>query len=127
VADGYQQLIRRIEAVEADFQSIISVIRTRVTLVQQEQNLDLLASVDRTTKSQVVLQHTVEGLSVIVVAYYLSGLAGYVLKAMQEVGWISNANVVTGLFVPVALGLAFLLIYFGRKALSKLMAADKDH
>jgi uncharacterized membrane-anchored protein len=127
VADGYQQLIRRIEAVEADFQSIISVIRTRVTLVQQEQNLDLLASVDRTTKSQVVLQHTVEGLSVIVVAYYLSGLAGYVLRAMQEVGWISNANVATGLFVPVALGVAFLLIYFGRKVLYKFMTVDHDY
>jgi uncharacterized membrane-anchored protein len=127
VADGYQQLIRRIEAVEADFQSIISVIRTRVTLVQQEQNIDLLASVDRTTKSQVVLQHTVEGLSVIVIAYYLSSLAGYVLKAMQEVGWISNSAVATGLFVPVALGAAFLLIYFGRKVLYRLMAANKDH
>jgi len=126
VADGYQQLIRRIEAVEADFESIISVIRTRVNLMQQEQNLDLLASVDRTTKSQVVLQHTVEGLSVIVIAYYLSGLAGYVLKAMEGVGWISNANVATGFFVPVALGVAFLLIYFGRKVLYKLMAADHD-
>jgi uncharacterized membrane-anchored protein len=127
VADGYQQLIRRIEAVEADFQSIISVIRTRVNLVQQEQNLELLASVDRTTKSQVVLQHTVEGLSVIVIAYYLSGLAGYVLKAMQEMGWIANAALATGLFVPVTLGLSFLLIYFGRKALYKLKAeSDRD-
>ena len=126
VADGYQQLIRRIEAVEADFQSIISVIRTRVNLVQQEQNLDLLASVDRTTKSQAVLQHTVEGLSVIVIAYYLSGLAGYVLKAMQEAGWIANAALATGLFVPVALGMAFLLVYYGRKMLYKFMAGP-DH
>jgi len=126
VADGYQQLIRRIEAVEADFQSIISVIRTRVNLMQQEQNLELLASVDRTTKSQAVLQHTVEGLSVIVIAYYLSGLAGYVLKAMEVAGWIANAALATGLIVPVALGLAFLLIYFGRKVLYKFMG-DSGH
>jgi len=49
-----------------------------------------------------------------------------VLKAMQEAGWIANAAVATGLFVPVALGLAFLLIYFGRKVLYKLMAVDHD-
>jgi uncharacterized membrane-anchored protein len=127
VADGYQQLIKRIEAVEADFESIISVIRTRVNLMQQEQNLHLLSSVDQTTKSQAILQRTVEGLSVVVIAYYLSGLAGYVLKAMQEVGWISNAAVATGLFVPVALGLAVLLIYVGRKVIYRLMAAEKDN
>ncbi len=133
VADGYQQLIKRIEAMESDFQGMISVIRTRVNLMQQEQNLiladqnlKLLSSVDSTTKSQVVLQHTVEGLSVIVVAYYLSGLANYFLKALQELGWISNAAVATGLFVPVSLGIAFLLIYFGRKFIYKLMASEKE-
>ncbi len=126
VADGYQQLIRRIEAVEADFESIISVIRTRVTLVQQEQNLRLLSSVDKTTKSQAILQRTVEGLSVIVIAYYMTGLVGFLLKAAQELGWIANAAVATGLFVPVSVGASFLLIYFGRKVLYKLMAADQD-
>jgi uncharacterized membrane-anchored protein len=124
VADGYQQLIKRIEAVEADFQSIISVIRTQVNLMQQEQNIQLLSSVDKTTKSQAILQRTVEGLSVIVIAYYLTGLAGYLLKAAQELGWLSNAAVATGLFVPVSVGVSFLLIYFGRKVLYKLMAAD---
>jgi uncharacterized membrane-anchored protein len=127
VADGYQQLIKRIEAVEADFQSLISVIRTQVNLMQQEQNIQLLSSVDKTTKSQAILQRTVEGLSVIVIAYYLTGLAGYVLKAAQELGWIGNAALAVGLFAPVSVGLSFLLIYFGRKVLYKLMAADHDH
>jgi len=122
VADGYQQLIKRIEAIEADFQSIISVIRTRVNLMLQEQNLVLedqnlriLKSVDKTTKSQAILQRTVEGLSIIVIAYYLTGLANYVFKVFQELGWIVHADFATGLFVPVSLLISFLLIYIGRK------------
>jgi len=122
VADGYQQLIKRIEAIEADFQSIISVIRTRVNLMLQEQNLvledqnlRLLKSVDKTTKSQAILQRTVEGLSIIVVAYYLTGLANYVFKVFQELGWITHADFATDLFVPVSLLISFLLIYIGRK------------
>ncbi|MEW6325556.1 MAG: DUF3422 family protein [Nitrospirota bacterium] len=132
-AAGYQQLLRRIEAVEADFQSLISVIRTRVNLMQQEQslvleqqNFQMLANVDKTTRSQAILQHTVEGLSIIVIAYYLTGLFGYAVKAAEELGWIANAAVATGLFVPVSLGLSFLLIYFGRKVIYKLMASGKD-
>ena len=76
VADGYQQLIRRIDAMEKDFEGMISVIRARVDLMLQDQNLalqdqsiKLLQSVDKTTKSQSIFQHTVEVLSVIVIAY----------------------------------------------------------
>lgn len=132
-AAGYQQLIRRIEAVEADFQSLISVIRTRVNLMQQEQslvleqqNLQMLANVDRTTRSQAILQHTVEGLSIIVIAYYLTGLVAYVLKAAEKVGWIADAELATGLFVPVSLALSFLLILFGRKVIHRKMASGKE-
>ncbi len=132
VSDGYQQLIKRIEAMESDFQAIISVIRTRVNLIQQEQNLiledqnlKLLSSVDQTTRSQAILQRTVEGLSVIVIAYYLSGLANYVFKALKDLGWIKNATVAVGLFVPVALVTSSLLIYVGRKVLLRRMVSDK--
>ncbi len=129
VADGYQQLIKRIEAIETDFQSMISVIRTRVNLMQQEQNLviedqnlRLLTSMDKTTKSQAILQHTVEGLSVIVIAYYLSGLASHVFAAMENTGWIQNASAATGLFVPVSLAISFALIFFGRRLIYKRMS-----
>lgn len=132
VADGYQQLIKRIEAIEADFQSIISVIRTRVNLIQQDQslvlgdqNLRILSSVDETTKSQVILQHTVEGLSVIVIAYYLSGLASYVFKALHGLGWIHKPDLATGIFVPISLGLSFILILLGRRVVRKRKAGTE--
>jgi uncharacterized membrane-anchored protein len=126
VADGYQQLIKRINALVNDFQGSIAVIRTKVeielqdqNLALQDQNLHLLRSVDKTTRSQAILQHTVEGLSVIVISYYLSGLGSYVFKALKTLGWIENPDLFSGLFVPISLGIAFGLILFGRKFIYK--------
>ncbi|HET6465407.1 MAG TPA: DUF3422 family protein [Nitrospiria bacterium] len=133
IADGYQQLMKRVEAIESDFQSTISVIRTRVNLIQQEQNLvledqnlRLLARVDKTTKSQAMLQHTVEGLSVIVIAYYISGLASYLFKELEESGWIKNAITWSGLFVPVSLLLSLTLMLVGRRVIRKRMSSKDD-
>lgn len=127
VADGYQQLLRRIETLSSGFEGMIAVIRTRVDLMLESQNLALLMSVDKTTKSQAILQHTVEGLSVIVIAYYLSGLAGYIFKGLHEMGWLHNANVASALFVPVAVGLAFLITTLSRKYLHKKLQSEKPH
>jgi len=125
VAEGYQQLLRRMETLGSGFEGIISIIRARVDLMLEAQNLALLTSVDRTTKSQAILQHTVEGLSVIVIAYYLSGLAGYLFKGAHELGWLHNANVASAVFVPIAVGLAFLITTLSRKYLHKKLSGEK--
>ena len=127
VAEGYQQLLKRIETLSSGFEGMIAIIRTRVDLMLESQNLALLMSVDKTTKSQAILQHTVEGLSVIVIAYYLSGLAGYVFKGLHEVGWLHNANVASAIFVPIAIGLAFLITTLSRKYLHKKLQGEKPH
>ena len=131
VADGYQQFIRRINALVNDFQGSIAVIRTKVELQLQDQNLvlenqilRLLRSMDKTTRRQAILQHTVEGLSVIVISYYLSGLGSYVFKAMKTLGWIHDPDLFSGLFVPISLGIAFGLILVGRKFIYKRRFQD---
>ncbi len=125
VAEGYQQLLKRIDTLRSGFEGIISIIRARVDLMLEAQNLTLLRSVDRTTKSQVILQHTVEGLSVIVIAYYLSGLAGYVFKGLYELGWLPNAHVLSAVFVPVSIGLAFLISSVSRRYLHKKLGGEE--
>lgn len=133
VADGYQQLVKRINALVNDFQGSIAVIRTKVELQLQEQNLalqdqnlQLLRSMDKTTRSQAILQRTVEGLSVIVISYYLSGLGSYVFKALEQIGWISSASVASGVFVPITLGLSILLILIGRKMIYKKLVRESQ-
>jgi len=125
VAEGYQQLLKRVDTLRNGFEGIISIIRTRVDLIVEAQNLTLLQSVDKTTKSQVILQHTVEGLSVIVIAYYLAGLAGYVFKGFQEMGWLANANLASAVFVPIAIGLAFAVTAFSKQYLRKKLAGEQ--
>lgn len=125
VAEGYQQLLKRIDTLRSGFEGIISIIRARVDLILEGQNLTLLQSVDKTTKSQVILQHTVEGLSIIVIAYYLAGLAGYIFKGLQEVGWLRNANIAAAVFVPVAVGLAFAITTVSKKYLHKKWSGEQ--
>jgi uncharacterized membrane-anchored protein len=124
VAEGYQQLLRRIETLRGGFEGIISIIRTRIDLILEAQNLTLLQSVDRTTKSQVILQHTVEGLSVIVIAYYLAGLMGYVFKGLHEAGWMHNPNIASAVFVPVGIGLSFAITTVSKKYLHRKLAKE---
>jgi uncharacterized membrane-anchored protein len=134
VTDGYQQLLRRIDAMEKDFEATVAVLRTQIELRLQEQNLalqdqniKLLASVDSTTRGQAILQRTVESLSVIVITYYLTGLGAYLFKALYEAGWLKNATFATALFVPIAFGLSFGLMAVGRTIIRKRMADPAQH
>jgi uncharacterized membrane-anchored protein len=96
-------------------------------LAAQDQNLKLLASVDKTTRSQAILQHTVESLSVIVITYYLSGLGSYIFKAFHEMGWLNNATMASALFVPIAFAMSFGLMLVGRKIIYKRMGSGTAH
>lgn len=134
VTDGYQQLLRRIDAMEKDFEATVAVLRTQIELRLQEQNLalqdqniKLLASVDSTTRGQAILQRTVESLSVIVITYYLTGLGAYLFKALYEIGWLKSATFATALFVPVAFGLSFGLMAVGRTIIRKRMKDPVRH
>ena len=129
VTDGYQQLLKRIDAMEKDFEATVAVLRTQIELRPQEQNLalqdqnmKLLASVDSTTRGQAILQRTVESLSVIVITYYLAGLGSYIFKALYEVGWLKNATIATAIFIPVAFGLSLTLMGVGRKVILRRMS-----
>ena len=125
VADGYQQLLRRIDAMNAAIEGTMSIIRARIELLLEQQNLALLASMDQTTKRQAILQRTIEGLSFIVISYYVTSLANYIFEAFQVIGWIQNATLATGLFVPVALLFSLGLTVLGHNAINKALRSDE--
>ncbi|HRI38654.1 MAG TPA: hypothetical protein PLO50_08875, partial [Nitrospira sp.] len=43
----------------------------------------------------------------------------------QEIGWLKNANIASALFVPIAIGLAFLITKVSRKYLHKKLAGNE--
>ena len=57
----------------------------------------------------------VEGLSVAAISYYLVGLFKYLAESAKSLGLISNSSLVTGLFVPVAIG----IVMFGLTRMKK--------
>ncbi len=62
------------------------LLRTRVDIEREQQNLEMLAQMNRRAKLQLRLQQTVEGLSVAAITYYAVGLIGYLAKAAVGLG-----------------------------------------
>lgn len=79
-----------------------TLLRTRVDVELEDQNRNLLKSMNRRARLQLRLQQTVEGLSVAAVSYYVVGLISYLAKAAKSAGLpVPDASVTTGLAVPV--------------------------
>ncbi len=80
-----------------------NLLRTRVDVELEQQNQELLKSMNARTRLQLRLQTTVEGLSVAAITYYVVGLFGYLVKAGHDTGRMHvEPSIVTAAFVPVA-------------------------
>lgn len=108
--ETFQHVLGRITDVSERVSRAAGLMRTRIELSMEEQNQQLLASVDRRAHLQVRLQETVEGLSVIVLSYYSVGLISYVLKGLKGLGVGLNADAVTGLMAPLLVAAVWLLV-----------------
>ncbi|MEC7376446.1 MAG: DUF3422 family protein, partial [Pseudomonadota bacterium] len=84
------------------------MMRTRVELAIQSQNQQVLSSMDRRSKIQLMMQHTVEGFSVVAITYYLIGLLKLGLDSVQGTGLEFNKTLVLGIAIPVVMALVYL-------------------
>ena len=118
---GYDNFNERLDSLSRGLDRATHMLRTRVELTVQKQNLDLLEGMSKQGKQQLMLQMTVEGLSVIVLSYYLTGLFGYGVKAMAKVGWIAGEPIVwQGALLPVEIGIAIGVARFVHRKVHKL-------
>jgi len=79
-----------------------NLLRTRFDVEFEQQNRDLLKSMNARTRLQLRLQTTVEGLSVAAISYYVVGLFGHLLEGVVAEGVHVDQRIATALFVPVA-------------------------
>jgi len=80
-----------------------NLLRTRVDVELEQQNQELLKSMNARTRMQLRLQTTVEGLSVAAITYYVVSLFGYLAKAAHDSGKLHvEPSVATAMFVPIA-------------------------
>jgi uncharacterized membrane-anchored protein len=72
-----------------------NLLRTRVDVAIEQQNRDLLRSMNARTRLQLRLQQTVEGLSIAAISYYVVGLMEHVTDGVRAAGYLSVAPAIT--------------------------------
>ncbi|PWF42666.1 DUF3422 family protein [Massilia glaciei] len=114
-----ESMVRRQQALAERIGRTNDLLRTRVGIVQEQQNRRILESLNSRAAQQLRLQQAVEGLSVVAISYYSIGLLNYVGKAMKAAGWPVNPDVATGVMIPVIL----LAVWFGLRRMHHRVAA----
>ena len=104
-----ESMVRRQEELAERIGRTNDLLRTRVGIVQEQQNRRILESLNARAAQQLRLQQAVEGLSVVAISYYSIGLVSYVGKAMKAAGLPVNPDVLTGVAVPVLIA----AVWFG--------------
>jgi uncharacterized membrane-anchored protein len=110
----------RQEALAQRIANTNALLRTRVGIVQERQNRQILQSMNARAAQQLRLQQAVEGLSVVAISYYTIGLFSYAGKAAKAAGLIGNPDVATGLLVPFVAG----AVWLGLRQMHKRMHAN---
>ena len=93
--------VDRLEALSIRIERATSLLRTRVEMTVQAQNVELLRSMDRSSARQFRLQKVVEGLSVVAVSYYAVGLLAYLFKGVAKDLHASQEQLAALAVVPV--------------------------
>jgi len=78
-----------------------ALLRTRVDIAREAQNLQLLAKLSRGQELQLRLQSTVEGLSIAAISYYVVSLLLYAAKAAKAAGLPLNPEFAAGAAIPL--------------------------
>jgi len=94
-------MLRRQESLSRRIGQVSNLLQTQVNVALQEQNRDLLTSMDRRADLQARLQGTVKWLSAFAISYYLLGMIGYLAKAAKAGGLEINTDIVIGLSFPL--------------------------
>jgi uncharacterized membrane-anchored protein len=112
---------KRIEVLTTRVTRVSDLLQTRVNIAMESQSRDLLESMNRRARLQIRLQETVEGLSVVVLSYYLVGLVNYGLKGLKSSGVDVNVDILTGLaIIPVIALVLFAVRHMRRQVRRKL-------
>lgn len=101
------------------------LLSTRVDIVREQQNQSLLSTMNRRAALQFRLQRTVEGLSVVAIAYYLAGLLGYAAKGLKAAHLHVDPDLAVGAALPVVVGLCVWALMRARKRIHPASAPSE--
>ena len=91
---------KRLDSLSERVSRASDLLRTRVDIVTEKQNQQLLEKLTRGQDLQLKLQQTVEGLSIAAISYYVVSLVHYLAKAGKSAGWLSiSPDLVAGISI----------------------------
>jgi uncharacterized membrane-anchored protein len=96
----------RIAGLAARTERASNLLRTRVDIALEAQNQQLLKSMEQRTRQQLMLQETVEGLSVVAISYYLIQIAVKVFEGIPQIdakfaSWVSIPMIIAAVWLGV--------------------------
>ena len=101
---------------------VATLLRTRIEVKLEEQNRQVLSSMDRRSAQQLRLQETVEGLSVVAIGYYAVSLVALLVAPLAKSVGVSETWAKALVVVPVIL----LVWGFVRRVKARALAASVD-
>ncbi|MDH5720253.1 MAG: DUF3422 domain-containing protein [Spirochaetia bacterium] len=117
---NYENFIDRSEALASQLTALGNMIRTRINQIMERQNLKTLEAMNKRVKLQIMLQETVEGLSIIVLSYYMTSLSSYIFQAIDKLASLpGDYKLWTAFSVPVWLITAFFITKRAKKLIAK--------
>ena len=108
VAERIADLARRSERAS-------NLLRTRVDIALEGQNQQLLRSMEARTRQQLMLQETVEGISVVAISYYLFSIVAKFVNGAANYFFGEGISFPDWALVPVI----FLLVWWGIRRLKR--------
>jgi len=106
---------RRLETLAVRAQRADNLVRTQIEMRIQIQNKNLLESMNLRARAQLRLQETVESLSIIAITYYVVGLLGTLLNAINFDDMLFSKEVFLAFCVPIILVLVWFIAKLVRK------------
>jgi uncharacterized membrane-anchored protein len=117
---------RRLESLSRRLTRSSDLLRTQVDVALQEQNRDVLLSMDRRARLQSRLQRTLEVISIVALTYYLAVLLMTVLKALKAAGVQLDVELVAGAATPFLLGIIWLALRWTRRTVIRRHERELD-
>lgn len=115
--------VNRVQRLAVRAEQLSSLLRARIETRIENQNAQLLRSMERSATMQFRLQQLVEGLSIVALSYYLIGLIEYALKGLPPDALGVSADVLLATLVLPMMALIWLVTSMVKKRL--LRPADE--
>ncbi|MCD6263286.1 hypothetical protein J7L60_02590 [Candidatus Bathyarchaeota archaeon] len=101
----FKDFVDRVDALRVQLNTVLDAVRTYLSIQQQSLSLEEQKSSKEQLIRLVNLQELLHKLEILVVAVYMTEMARVVFEAL----WHETANLLTALFIPVALLAAILI------------------